>query len=313
VATEAPPKPRGGWSATLGPDASWRRTVWGEYLSEFIGTFVLIAFGTGVVATAVAGLTQSGRTTHVFDAAGDWLLITFGWGMAVMMGIYVAGGISGAHINPAVTVAFALRRGFPWHKVPGYIIAQVLGALAGAALVYWNFKDAIHQYEVANHITRSGGTGTSGIFTTGPAGWYGDYWGPFVSEFIGTAFLVLLVFAVIDLLNIPPRANLGPVVIGFIVMAIGMSFGSGTGYAINPARDFGPRLLTWFEGWGSAAFPGDYGVLGQYWWVPIVAPIVGGIVGALVYDVIVNFVLKARHQMASPGVEVKGEVVEEEE
>jgi glycerol uptake facilitator len=312
VATEAPPRPQGGWRATIGPDASWRRTTWGEYLSEFVGTFVLIAFGTGVVATAVAGLTQSGRTTNVFVASGDWLLITWGWGMAVVFGIYVAGGISGAHINPAVTIAFALRRGFPWHKVPGYIVAQVFGALAGAALVYWNFKDAIHQYDVANHITRSGGTGSSGIFTTFPAQWYTDYWGPFVSEFIGTAFLVMLVFAVTDLMNVPPKANLGPLIIGLAVAAIGMSFGANTGYAINPARDFGPRVLTWFEGWGSAAFPGDYGVLNAYWWVPIVAPIVGGIVGAIVYEVFVNYVLRARQEPERPGVERRGEVVEEE-
>jgi glycerol uptake facilitator protein len=312
VATEAPPRPQGGWRATIGPDAGWRKTVWGEYISEFVGTFVLIAFGTGVVATAVVGLTQSGRTQSAFIAGGDWLLITWGWAMAVVFGIYVAGGISGAHINPAVTIAFALRRGFPWYKVPGYIVAQVFGALAGAALVYWNFKDAIHSYNVANHLVRSGSTATSGIFTTGPAGFYSDYWGPFVSEFIGTAFLIILVFAVTDLMNVPPKANLGPLIIGLAVGAIGMSFGSNTGYAINPARDFGPRVMTWFEGWGSAAFPGDYGVINAYWWIPVLAPVVGGIVGALVYDFFVNYVLKARQEPEHPGLERRGEVVEEE-
>ena len=112
----------------------WREGPIGEYVSEFLGTAVLIMFGTGVVAMAVAGLPQSGRGDGTVSN-GDWLLITFGWGMAVIMGVYVAGGISGAHINPAVTIALALRRGFAWSKVPGYIIAQVVGAFVGAAIV----------------------------------------------------------------------------------------------------------------------------------------------------------------------------------
>src|SRR5919197_3480863 len=120
--------------------ARWRQTVVGEYLSEFLGTFVLIAFGDGVVAMAVDALNRSGRGTEVFAASGDWLIIVFGWGFAVMFAIYVAGGISGAHINPAVTLAFALRRGFPWKKVPSYWAAQVAGAFTGAALVFWVYQ-----------------------------------------------------------------------------------------------------------------------------------------------------------------------------
>ena len=113
--------------------------TWGELLAEFLGTFVLIAFGDGVVAMAVAALPGSGRTatsTTIFDAAGDWLLITWGWALAVTLAIYVAGGVSGAHINPAVTLAFAVRRKFAWNKVVPYMVAQVVGAFAGAALVY---------------------------------------------------------------------------------------------------------------------------------------------------------------------------------
>src|SRR6266571_8315466 len=118
---------------------AWRQTVWGELSAEFLGTFVLIFFGDGVVAMAVAALNQSGRGTQIFAASGDWLLITWGWAMAVAFGVYVAGGVSGAHINPAVTIALAVRRGFPWNKVPSYIVAQMLGAFAGAALVYLNY------------------------------------------------------------------------------------------------------------------------------------------------------------------------------
>src|ERR671929_196837 len=118
-------------TATVGKPAGWRATPVGEYLAEFLGTFVLILFGDGVVAMAVAALNQSGRaeSNHtIFLASGDWLLITWGWCMAVVLAIYVAGGITGAHINPAVTIALAVRRGFPWSKVPHYIFAQVAGA-----------------------------------------------------------------------------------------------------------------------------------------------------------------------------------------
>ena len=140
----------GVWHVRMGAGAAWRKTVWGEFLSEYLGVFVLIAFGDGVVAMAVAALNQSGRaaTDHtIFLASGDWLLITWGWCVAVVMGIYVAGGISGAHLNPAVTISLAVRRGFPWAKVPTYITAQVAGAFTGAALVYLNYKDAIKSYE----------------------------------------------------------------------------------------------------------------------------------------------------------------------
>jgi glycerol uptake facilitator protein len=132
------------------PLAAWRRTTWGELVSEFLGTFVLICFGDGVVAMAVAALNQSGRGAEIFAASGDWLIIGWGWGFAVAFGVYVAGGISGAHLNPAVTLAFALRRGFSWRKVPSYITAQVVGAFAGAALVYAVYKGAIDSYERAS-------------------------------------------------------------------------------------------------------------------------------------------------------------------
>ncbi len=287
----------------------WREGTMGELLSEFLGTFVLIAFGTGVVAMAVAGLPQSGRGDGTVSN-GDWLLITFGWGMAVIMGVYVAGGISGAHINPAVTVALAVKRGFAWAKVPGYIAAQVAGAFAGAALVFLNYKDAIDAAEKAAGVGNKDAS-TIGIFVTGPAGYFGDYVGPLISEITGTALLIIIVFAVIDLMNIPPKANLGAIVIGFGVMAIGMSFGANSGYAINPARDFGPRLFTWMAGWGDAAIPGKQGNLDAYFWVPIVAPIIGAVIGAFIYDFFINDVLKARMKDDTEGLKQRGEVAED--
>jgi glycerol uptake facilitator protein len=305
----------------MGAGAAWRKTVWGEFLSEYLGTFVLIAFGDGVVAMAVAALNQSGRaqTNHtIFLASGDWLLITWGWCVAVVLGIYVAGGVSGAHINPAVTIALAVRRGFPWTKVPYYIFAQVSGAFTAAALVYLNYKDAIKGYEHATGAVRGQASSIASysIFATFPAPYFHNNIGPFIDEAIGTALLVGIVLAVIDALNLPPKGNLAPWIIGIIVAGIGMSYGANSGYAINPARDFGPRLLAYAAGWKGIAFPGNYSFkgghhIGTYWWVPIAAPIVGGIIGALVYDFFINHVLRAREEPPAPDVETRGEVVEE--
>ncbi|MEU3028794.1 MIP/aquaporin family protein [Streptomyces incarnatus] len=273
----------------------------GECLAEFLGTFVLICFGCGVVAMAVAALPGSGRAatpTTIFLAAGDWLLITWGWAMAVVFGVYVAGGVSGAHINPAVTLAMAVRRGFPWVKVLPYWFAQLVGAFTGAALVYLVYHQAIGAYDAAAPGPKvNGHTNASfSIFATFPAEYFhGGIWGPLIDQIVGTAFLVMFVVAVIDLRNQAVQSNLGPLITGFIVAAIGMSFGANAGYAINPARDFGPRLLTYAEGWGSLAFPGSVaGVFSNYWWIPIVGPLVGGVIGVLVYDLFIGDVLAAR-------------------
>jgi glycerol uptake facilitator protein len=300
----------------MGPGAAWRRTVWGEFLSEYLGTFVLIAFGDGVVAMAVAALNQSGRAqtdSTIFLASGDWLLITWGWCIAVVLAIYVAGGVSGAHINPAVTIALATFRGFPWTKVPHYIFAQVAGAFTAAAVVYLNYKDAIKGYEQATDAVRgeTSSIASYSIFATFPAGFFHNEVGPFIDELIGTALLVGIVLAVIDNLNLPPKGNLAPWIIGLVVAGVGMSYGANTGYAINPARDFGPRLLAWAAGWGDIAMPGNYGNVDWYFWIPIVGPIVGGIVGALVYDFFISHVLRARGEPPTPEVETRGEVVEE--
>src|ERR1700712_844624 len=228
----------------------WQQSTWGEAGAEFLGTFVLIMFGDGIVATCVAGLSQSGRGELAFNS-GDWILITFAWGLAVTFGVYVAGGVSGAHLNPAVTLAQALRRGFPWKKVPSYWAAQVVGAFAGAALVYFDYRYAIGSFEHAEKIARgtTKSAATFGIFGTTPAPYFHSWFGPFVDQVIGTAFLVAFVFALTDPYNAPVKGNLAPLALGLVVVAIGMSFGANAGYAINPARDLGPRLLAGPEGW----------------------------------------------------------------
>lgn len=280
--------------------------TWGEVMSEFLGTFVLIAFGCGSVAVAVAGLPGSGRTAGpdvIFQGAGDWLIITWGWAMAVTFGVYIAGGISGAHLNPAVTLAFAVRRGFPWRKVIPYSLAQLVGALFGAALVYLCYYDAIDAFNRAAGAERgeSGSLATYSIFATFPAPYFnGSNIGPLIDQIVGTAFLVLLVATLIDMRNVGVKANLGPFLIGLAVAAIGMSFGPNAGYAINPARDLGPRIIAWLGGWGDLAFPGSMpgGGFSWYFWVPIVGPLIGGVVGILIYDFFIGDVLIARRHAA---------------
>jgi glycerol uptake facilitator protein len=292
--------------------AGWRTTTAGELVAEWMGTFIIICFGDGVVAMAVAALNQSGRGTKIFDASGDWLLIGWGWGFAVTFAVYVAGGVSGAHLNPAVTIALAARRGFPWAKVPSYIVAQVFGAFAGALLVYIVYKGAIDSYERANDITRGdpNSVPTYSIFATFPAPYFKTVIGPLVDQIVGTTFLVCFIFAVIDEFNQPVRANLAPIAVGFIVVAVGLSFGANAGYAINPARDFGPRLFAWIAGWGKVAIPGNYGNIDGYLWIPIVGPIIGGLVGAYAYDFAIRDVLIARGEAPAP-VEERGRTVED--
>ncbi len=239
-----------------------------ELVAEFLGTFVLILFGTGVVAMVVLFPTKNaGETVH-----GGFTNITLGWGLGVTMGVYVAGKISGAHLNPAITLAVALFRKFPWAKVVPYSIAQTAGAFTAAALVYWNYRPAFHQVDPQL-------LSTAGVFTTFPA-FPGQPQAGFLDQLIGTGLLVLLVFAITDEFNAPPGANLAPLMIGLVVVAIGVSFGGMHGYAINPARDFGPRLFTVVAGFRNNGLTDSSHV----WWIPVVAPLLGGLMGAAIYD-----------------------------
>jgi glycerol uptake facilitator protein len=239
-----------------------------ELIAEFLGTFVLIVFGTGVVAMVVLFPAKNpGELIH-----GGYTNITLGWGLAVTMGIYVAGKISGAHLNPAVTLALAVFRGFPWKKVLPYSIAQTAGAFVAAALVYWNYLPAFRQMDP--QLER-----TAGVFTTFPA-FPAVLQAGFLDQVIGTALLLLLILAITDEFNAPPGANLAPLMIGLVVVAIGMSFGGMHGYPINPARDLGPRLFITLAGFRNNGLTDG----AKIWWVPVVAPLVGGLVGAALYD-----------------------------
>ena len=286
--------------------------LWGECLAEFFGTFVLIILGDGVVAMAVAALPGSGRAatpTTIFLAAGDWLLISFGWAFAVCMAVYVAGGVSGAHINPAVTIALAVRRKFPWRSVGPYAASQVFGAFVAAAVLLLIYHQAIDAFNLAAKTPKSGGQAlaTYSIFATFPAPYYhGSTIWPLVDEIVATVFLLIFVVAITDNRNQLPGSNLAPLIVGFAVFAVGTSLGANTGYAINPARDFGPRLFAYFAGWGKVALPGtfDNGMgfhFSNYFWIPIVGPIIGGIIGVLLYDFFIGDILHARAKAAAAG------------
>lgn len=232
------------------------------YLGEFIGTMLLIILGGGVVAGVVLKGTIS-------EGAG-WLVIVVAWGLAVAFAIYAVGNISAAHINPAVTVGLAFIGEFPWSKVPGYILSQILGAFMGGVIVWLHYLPHWGRTEDPD--------AKRGVFCTTPA--IRSYAANFVSEMIATTILVMGILFV--------GANkftegLNPLVIGGLVMVIGLGLGGTTGFAINPARDLGPRLAHFFlplRGKGSSDW--------AYSWVPVIAPLLGGVLGAALYRVLFN-------------------------
>ncbi len=246
-----------------------------EFIGELFGTFILILLGDGVVANV-------GLAPRTAPPSYNWNTITFGWAFAVIIAVYVSGGVSGAHINPAVTIALAFKRDFPWKKVIPYIIAQMIGAFLGALGVYLVYHDGL----VA--------AGMPNVWCTGPGGVFGEaYWGAAVAhgdgtsysllnasvaEIIGTATLLWGVLASGDAKNLGLKDNLGVWIVGGVVLAVGLSLGGPSGYAINPARDLGPRIF--------GTLVGTKGLFdGMYWLVaPVIAPIIGGIIGIYTYD-----------------------------
>jgi MIP family channel proteins len=233
-----------------------------ECLAEFVGTLVLILFGDGVVAQVV--LSENTK--------GDYININLCWGLGVLFGIHVSGGVSGAHINPAVTTTLALYGRFEWRKVIPYIIAQVLGAFV-AAFIVWAV------YNPMFNVIDPDKTSTQGVFATYPFSSDVPVGTCFLTEVVGTALLLGGIFAIGDELNKPASPYSQPGAVALLVVAIGMAFGMNSGYAINPARDFGPRLLSLCAGWGSRVFT----MRDHYFWVPIVGPLLGGAIGGGVY------------------------------
>lgn len=249
-----------------------RQQLIAELVAEAFGTFVLMAFGLGVVAMVVLfGNNIPGEVVH-----GGYTNITFGWGLAVMMAVYLTARVSGAHLNPAVTLALAIYRDFPWKKVLPYSIAQIIGAFCGAAVVYWNYRPAFLRFDP--DLAK-----TAGVLTTFPA--FPDI--PMAGLFdqvVGTALLMLLIFALSDEHNLAPPPYLGPVLVGLVVVLIGMTYGGMHGYAINPARDFGPRLFAAAVGFRNNGLTDGT----NQFLVPIVGPLVGAILGGGAYDLLIR-------------------------
>jgi glycerol uptake facilitator protein len=162
--------------------------------------------------------------------------------------------------------------------------------------VFAVYNQAINHFDQVNHIVKGtpASVATYSTFATFPAPYFGSIWGPLVDQIVGTFFLVLFVFACIDVWNTGVKANLAPFIIGMVVMAVGISFGANAGYAINPARDFGPRMFALVAGWGKVAFPGDYGNVNTYFWIPIVGPMIGGSIAAVMYNLGIRDILSAR-------------------
>ena len=245
----------------------------GQFIGEVFGTFILILLGDGVVANV-------GLAPRLAGTAYNWDTITIGWAFAVIVAVYVSAGVSGAHINPAVTIALAIKRDFPWRKVLPYIVAQMIGAFLGALGVFLVYGDGLRAAGLPN------------VWCTGPGSIFGQaFWGgassgalggysflnAFVAEVFGTAVLMWGVLASGDSKNTGLMHNLGPFLVGGTVLAVGLSLGGPSGYAINPARDLGPRLFGLVSGTTGLFADG-------YWWIPVVAPIVGGIIGTYMYD-----------------------------
>ncbi len=245
-----------------------------EFIGEVFGTFVLILLGDGVVANV-------GLAPRLAGNAYNWNTITIGWAFAVVVAVYVSGGVSGAHLNPAVTLALAFKRDFPWKKVLPYIAAQMIGAFLGAAAVYLVYRDGLVAAGMPNvWSTGPGAVFQESFFQAGQPAGAGSYSmiTAIFAEFFGTMVLLWGVAASGDAKNLGLKMNLGPFLVGFTVLAVGLSLGGPSGYSINPARDLGPRIF--------GALVGTKGLFdGLYWLIPpVLIPAIAGPVGLVIYD-----------------------------
>ncbi|CAN0076476.1 unnamed protein product [Lampetra planeri] len=262
-----------------------------EALAEFMGTFLLVLFGCGSVAQVELSDGTKGR----------FLTINLAFGFAVTMGAYCAAGVSGAHLNPAVSMALAVLGRFSWSKFPLYVTAQLLGAFMGAGTVFGLYYGALTRLsrffaDAFMYVSKGNLTlQLAGVFATFPSP-HLSIGNGFVDQLIGTAALLVCILAVIDKRNSPAPRGMQPFLIGLIVVLIGLSMGFNAGYAVNPARDLGPRIFTALAGWGWQVFSA-----GNYWsWVPVVAPMLGGVLGAFIYEIFIGLHLPEEPASSGP-------------
>uniref|UniRef100_A0A023FW05 Putative aquaporin major intrinsic protein family n=1 Tax=Amblyomma parvum TaxID=251391 RepID=A0A023FW05_AMBPA len=244
-----------------------------EALSEFAGTFVLVLLGDSVLASLTFD-----KVGVVGYPAGFW-----GWGLALTIAVLVAGGASGAHLNPAVTVALATVRKFSWRKILPYMLAQYVGAFLAAVVVFITYQGALHQFDGGIRSV-TGVNATAGIFASYPRDFVATG-NCLIDQVVGTALLMLAIMAVLDGRNMNVVSGLQPLFIGLALAAIALCFGYNCGAPLNPARDLSPRIFTSIAGWGTEVFSfRNY----NWFWVPIVGPHIGAIVGAWFYTLTVE-------------------------
>jgi glycerol uptake facilitator protein len=251
-----------------------REGLTGEVIAEFLGTMIFIILGNGVIAQVM------------FQTRGDsnWNTIALGWGLGLAMAVYVAGGVTGAHLNPAITLAAIVTRGMDWVKGIAWMAAQLAGAFVGSFLVHmWYFGSFVEQ-------------GDKNVFFTSPASADYSMINTFFGEVVGSFLFVLFIWAIIkNMRSKGSLSNMAPLMMGLALLAVGLTVGGPTLFALNPARDLGPRIYAAVAKLDIVAFGKDIeaGIEYTYWWIPIVGPLVGGVLGALCYDhVILPFLAK---------------------
>ncbi|XP_005741691.1 aquaporin-9b [Pundamilia nyererei] len=270
-----------------------RRDIFKEFLAEFLGIFFLILFGCGSVAQMV--LSRAGL--------GDILSVHIGFTLGVMMAVYIAGGVSGAHVNPAVSLAMLILGKLPLKKFPIYVAAQFLGAFVGSCAVYGLYYDALMDFTKGEFIV-TGENATATIFASYPSKHLSVLNG-LGDQVIATAALVICILAITDRKNIGAPKGMEPLSIGLIIAGIGVSMSLNCGYPINPARDLGPRFFTALAGWGMEVFRAG----GCWWWIPVVGPMVGGAVGAGVYLIFIELHHPEPEKQEENNVQDKYEIV----
>ncbi|XP_069736337.1 aquaporin-7-like isoform X2 [Phaenicophaeus curvirostris] len=262
-----------------------------EKLSDIGTTGHCLVFGLSSAAQVVLGRGDFGQQLNV----------NLGFGIGVTLGIHAAGGISGAHLNAAITITHCILGNLPWRKLPAYVIGQFLGSFTAAATIFGFYYDALYNYN-RGHFTVTGPNATASIFSTYPAP-YVSLLGGFFSEFLATVMLILGILIIHDEKNNAALKGTQAMLTGIVVLGIGLGMGMNTGYAINPSRDLPPRIFTAIAGWGMDVFRAGH----HWWWVPLTAPILGSLAGALIYKLFIDFhnqpVLESGNEKRQPVLE----------